>query len=102
MYKTNICKTCRSNKFTFIFVGPRTVVPCTKQSAMSTNEPVQQDLEESDNTNNFKLSNRGNKLTGEENPGSIRPKMWNNKRSFSDDLAVNDQDFEVQLIVGDS
>lgn len=42
----------------------------------------------------FKLSNRGNKLTGEENPGSIRPRIWSNKRpSSTEDMET---DFEVR------
>lgn len=43
------------------------------------------------------LSNRGNKLTGQENPGSIRPKMkWNRSRQEikAEDHDEN-MDFEV-------
>ena len=43
------------------------------------------------------LSNRGNKLTGKENPGLIRPKMLWNKSSemgAEEDQAEN-MDFEV-------
>ncbi len=42
-----------------------------------------------------KLSNRGNKLGGEENPGSVRPKMWSNKRSASSEIIKETDDFEV-------
>lgn len=84
-----------TNKIKLIFYWSKDCRPPVQNSAMSSSEPAQ-DIEGSDN--NFKLSNIGNKLTGEENPGSIRPKMWTNKRSFSDDLAINDQDFEVYLL----
>lgn len=45
----------------------------------------------------FKLSNRGNKLTGEENPGSFRPKIWSSKRpsSTNEDMET---DFEVRAL----
>lgn len=43
---------------------------------------------------NFKLSNRGNKLTGEENPNSLRrPKMWPGRTRFN--MRENETDFEV-------
>lgn len=44
-----------------------------------------------------KLSNRGNKLTGEENPGSIRPKMWN--KSGERNLSEEDQDENINFEV---
>lgn len=44
-----------------------------------------------------KLSNRGNKLSGEENPGSVRPKMWSNKRSSTEIINETD-DFEVHTL----
>ena len=48
-----------------------------------------------------KLSNRGNKLTGEENPGSIRPKMmWNKSREMNSSVENQDEnmDFEVMAV----
>lgn len=47
---------------------------------------------------NFKLSNRGNKLTGEENPSAFRPKIWlNNKRAASNLADEDEVDFEVTI-----
>lgn len=46
----------------------------------------------------MELSNRGNKLSGEENPGSIRPKMmWNKSREMikEEDHADENMNFEV-------
>lgn len=42
------------------------------------------------------LSNRGNKLTGQENPGSIRPKMkWNRSQEIKAEDHDENMDFEV-------
>ena len=43
--------------------------------------------------NNFKLSNRGNKLIGEENPNSFRPKIWLRRTKIN--MSENENDFEV-------
>ena len=45
------------------------------------------------------LSNRGNKLSGEENPGSVRPKLWSNKQKLGGSDCCNTieaDDFEVK------
>ena len=44
----------------------------------------------------FVLSNRGNKLTGEENPGMKRPKIWMNRRAVGGEFGAEEDDFEVQ------
>lgn len=63
---------------------------------MSSTEPETADVEELPPTT---LSNRGNKLTGKENPGSIRPKMnWNKSRQeIKDEDQDQNMDFEVTL-----
>ena len=43
----------------------------------------------------FKLSNRGNKLTGKENPGAFRPKIWWKNKWATSNLDGNEDDFEV-------
>jgi hypothetical protein len=45
----------------------------------------------------FKLTNRGNKLTGQENPSVFRPKIWIKKRVMGN-MSENEEDFEVLLI----
>lgn len=42
---------------------------------------------------NFKLSNRGNKLIGEENPNAFRPKIWVGRTKIN--MSENESDFEV-------
>jgi hypothetical protein len=44
----------------------------------------------------FKLTNRGNKLTGQENPSAFRPKIWIKKRAVGI-VSENEEDFEVLL-----
>lgn len=41
-----------------------------------------------------KLSNRGNKLCGKENPGSVRPNLWNKK----EEMVSESDDFEVSFV----
>jgi len=75
------------------------VVPCPKHTvpithythithAHMSNEPGNE-IED-----NFKLSNRGNKLIGGENPNSFRPKIWI-RRNMSENENENENDFEV-------